>query len=91
MADQPNPIRCSSCGTTNPPGQDRCQTCQTPLTTAASTAAGDMSPASDDPPRSATGDEENVPETGLMAGLGGAILPGTGEQLDQDPTTPRRN
>jgi hypothetical protein len=92
MSENPNPTKCGNCGTLNPPGQEFCRECHAPLTISADADALEPTPeAQEEPRRFADEGGEDVPEAGLMGGLGGEPIPMPAERRDQDADEPPRD
>ncbi len=86
MSENPNPIVCGNCHTTNPPGQEFCIRCHAPLTATAAAAALDQTPEAVDEPRAfAAEDDEAGPEHVVRSSLGGEVLALPTEPLDPRP------
>lgn len=79
MSENPNPTRCGNCGTENPPGQEFCLNCHAPLTLAADPGVLEGTP------------EEEMPGGVVVAGMGGAPIPVSGDVLDPDEDAPPRD
>lgn len=89
MSENPNPTTCGTCGTENPPGQEFCRECQAPLTISADAAALEPTPEAQDEPRHyAPGGDADMPEGGLVAGIGGAPISVPTERRDREPDEP---
>jgi len=81
-----NPTRCGTCGTENPPGQEFCIKCHTPLTITADAAVLDETPEDLDNPAQYDPDTaDNTPSTIL---IGGAPIPVPTERIDPEPDRP---
>jgi hypothetical protein len=89
MSENSNPRRCGNSGTLNPPGKEFCIKCGVPLTLMAGAAELEGTPeAPDELRRSEGGEADELPETVIMGGVGGARIPVPTEPIEPDPDQP---
>jgi uncharacterized OB-fold protein len=92
MSENPNPTRCGTCGTMNPPGQEFCIHCRAPLTMTAGADALEGTPeAADELEQREAGENEEAPGGVVLSGMGGAPIPVPGESLDPDQSEQSRD
>jgi hypothetical protein len=92
MSENPNPTRCGTCGTMNPPGAEVCAKCGAPLTITAGADALEGTPESpDELERIEGGTKEATPDVVVMGGMGGAPITLPTDDLDLDPDRPPRD
>jgi ribosomal protein L40E len=86
MSENPNPVVCGNCHAMNPPGQEFCIRCHTPLTATAAAVALDQTPEAVDEPRAYAAEQDEAgPDQVVMGSLGGAVIPMPTEPLEPRP------
>lgn len=90
MSGNPNPTKCGNCGTENPPNQEFCRSCQAPLTISADADALEPALETPDEPSNFAGGGGDMPESGIVGGIGGAPISVPTEPRYQDRDEPPR-